>query len=118
MYSGSLIGACSSLVDYVFIIFTALTAWTLKLDDKLTAVKVTDSKLTAREIFLEQDELPKPGGPNPLRDLVDKNYAVEIFYFPASSLEITDLTRCKNGHCYDHYYWNAVMLIRSRYYEQ
>lgn len=59
-----------------------------------TAVRVTDSKMTARDVFLGKDELPVEGGPNPLRELYEKNYAIEIFYFAASSLEITELTRC------------------------
>lgn len=38
-------------------------------------------------------QLPVEGGDNPLLDLWTENYAVEIFYFPASSLEITDVLR-------------------------
>lgn len=70
-----------------------MPAFTLQLDDKRTAIKVTDSKFTAREKFLEVGQLPKPGGANPLLDLWTKHYAVEIFYFAASSLEITNIAR-------------------------
>lgn len=69
-------------------------AFTLQLDDRRTAVRVTDSKVEAREIFLEKDELPKPGGLNPLLDLLEKNYAIEIFYFPGSGLDIKHILRC------------------------
>eukprot|EP00903_Cladosiphon_okamuranus_P006469 g6329.t1 len=65
--------------------------FTFQLDAKRTAIKVTDRKQRAREIFLERGQLPSEGGPNPLLDLFNDNYAVEIFYFPASSLEITNI---------------------------
>eukprot|EP00752_Nemacystus_decipiens_P008514 g7603.t1 len=64
---------------------------TFQLDSKRTAIKVTDRKQRAREIFLERGQLPSEGGSNPLLDLYNNNYAVEIFYFPASSLEITNV---------------------------
>ncbi|CAM9726790.1 unnamed protein product, partial [Choristocarpus tenellus] len=64
--------------------------FTLQLDAKRTAIKVTNSKVSARDLFLEIDSMPAPGGPNPLRDLWSSNYAAEVFYLPASSLKITD----------------------------
>eukprot|EP00904_Undaria_pinnatifida_P002572 jgi/Undpi1/12315/HiC_scaffold_5.g01991.m1 len=65
---------------------------TFQLDAARTAVRVTDHKCRAREIFLERGQLPGTGeGANPLLDLWNNNYAVEIFYFAASSLEITDI---------------------------
>lgn len=73
-------------------------AFTLQLDDRRTAVRVIDSKVEARDIFLEKDELPKPGGLNPLLDLIEKNYAIEIFYFPGSSLDIQNVSRCARHH--------------------
>lgn len=66
---------------------------TLQLDDKRTAIKLTDAKFTARENFLEMGELPKPGGANPLLDLWNEHFAVEIFCFAVSSLEITNIAR-------------------------
>lgn len=72
----------------------SLAAYTFQLDDARTAVRVTDLKCHAREIFLEQGQLPgAKGGSNPLLDLWNDNYAVEIFYFPASSREITSVLR-------------------------
>lgn len=69
---------------------------TFQLDAKRTAIKVTDRKQRAREIFMEKGQLPGEGGgsSNPLLELWQENYAVEIFYFPASSLEITNILRC------------------------
>ena len=67
--------------------------FTFQLDSKRTAIKVTDRKQRAREIFLERGQLPSEGGSNPLLDLYNDNYAVEIFYFPASSLDITNVLR-------------------------
>ncbi|CAM9157892.1 unnamed protein product [Scytosiphon promiscuus] len=66
---------------------------TFQLDAKRTAIKVTDRKQRAREIFLEKGQLPGEGegASNPLLELWKENYAVEIFYFPASSLEITNI---------------------------
>lgn len=69
------------------------TAYTLQLDGDNKAVRVTDSKVRARDLFLGHNELPKPGGPNPLRDAWNGGYAVEAFYFAASSLKITNLLR-------------------------
>lgn len=45
---------------------------------------------------MEKGQLPGEGegSSNPLLDLWKENYAVEIFYFPASSLEITNILRC------------------------
>lgn len=68
-------------------------AYTLQLDDDNKAVRVTDSKLPARDLFLGHNELPKPGGRNPLREAWNGGYAVEVFYFPASSLKITNILR-------------------------
>eukprot|EP00904_Undaria_pinnatifida_P008489 jgi/Undpi1/4770/HiC_scaffold_18.g08123.m1 len=65
--------------------------YTLQLDGDLSAIRVTDSKVPARTLFLHRDEVPKAGGTNPLREAWHGGYAVEIFYFPASSLEITNL---------------------------
>ncbi|CAN0101125.1 unnamed protein product [Pylaiella littoralis] len=65
--------------------------FTFQLDAQRTAIKVTDRKQRASEIFMGKGQLPVEGGDNPLLDLWEKNYAVEIFYFPASSLEITDV---------------------------
>lgn len=70
-----------------------LPAFTLQLDEDKNAIKITDSKVRARNIFLEKGQLPKPGGPNPLLDIWNNTYGVEIFYFPSSSLEITNLLR-------------------------
>lgn len=70
------------------------TEYTLQLDSDVNAVRVTDSKVLARTIFLDRNELPKAGGKNPLREAWNGNYAVEIFYFPASSLKITNILRC------------------------
>lgn len=70
-----------------------MIAFTFQLDAKRTAIKVTDRKQRARELFLERGQLPSEGGSNPLLDLFNDNYAVEIFYFPASSLEITNVLR-------------------------
>lgn len=65
---------------------------TFQLDDARTAVRVIDHKCRAREIFLERGQSPgQEEGTNPLLELWDANYAVEIFYFAASSLEITDV---------------------------
>lgn len=72
---------------------TEPTAHTLQLDDKRTAIKVTDSKHTARDTFLPVGQLPETAGSNPLLDLWEKHFAIEIFYFAASSLEITDIGR-------------------------
>lgn len=69
------------------------TAYTLQLDGDNNAVRVTDSKVSARDLFLGHSELPKPGGRNPLREAWNGGYAVEIFYFPASSLKITNILR-------------------------
>ncbi|CAM9747545.1 unnamed protein product [Pylaiella littoralis] len=66
-------------------------AYTLQLDGDNKAVRVTDSKLPARDLFLGHNELPKPGGRNPLREAWNGGYAVEVFYFPASSLKITNI---------------------------
>lgn len=70
-----------------------VAAYTLKLDDSTSAVRVTDSKIRARDLFLSKDELPKPGGSNPLREAWNGGYAIEIFYLPASSLKIKNLLR-------------------------
>ena len=79
-------------------IFTALScssaAITFQLDAARTAVRVTDHKRRVREIFLERGMLPgQGGGGNPLLDLWNNNYAVEIFIFAASSLNITNVLR-------------------------
>eukprot|EP00903_Cladosiphon_okamuranus_P014134 g13135.t1 len=66
-------------------------AYTLQLDSDNKAIRVTDSKLKARDLFLGHNELPKPGGVNPLREAWNGGYAVEVFYFPASSLKITNI---------------------------
>eukprot|EP00752_Nemacystus_decipiens_P003494 g3227.t1 len=66
-------------------------SYTLQLDGDNKAIRVTDSKLTARELFLGANELPKPGGSNPLREAWNGGYAVEIFFFAASSLKITNI---------------------------
>lgn len=72
----------------------APAAFTLQLDAARTAVRVTDHKCRAREVFLERGQFPgQGGGTNPLLDLWNNNYAVEIFYFAASSLEITNILR-------------------------
>lgn len=43
---------------------------------------------------MERGQFPEPGGgANPLLDLWNNNYAVEIFYFAASSLDITNALR-------------------------
>lgn len=68
-------------------------AFTLKLDDNLSAIRVTDAKVEARTLFLGKDVLPKPGGSNPLREAWHGGYAIEIFYFAASSLNITNIFR-------------------------
>lgn len=68
-------------------------AYTLQLDDDNKAVRVTDSKVVARDLFLGHNELPKPGGRNPLREAWNCGYAVEMFYFAASSLKITNILR-------------------------
>lgn len=68
-------------------------AYTLQLDDDNKAIRVIDSKLPARALFLGHNELPKPGGPNPLREIWNGGYGVEIFYFAASSLKITNILR-------------------------
>lgn len=73
--------------------FRSNSAFTLQLDRDVSAIKVSDSKVRARELFLEMDELPETGGPNPLLNLWKSTYAVEIFYFPASSLKITNIWR-------------------------
>ncbi|CAM9622675.1 unnamed protein product, partial [Ectocarpus sp. 8 AP-2014] len=65
--------------------------FTFQLDSARTAIKVTDRKQRARETFLEKGQLPAEGSSNPLLDLWNENYAVEIFYFPSSSLEITNV---------------------------
>ena len=67
--------------------------YTLQLDGDVNAVRVTDSKVPARMLFLDRNELPKPGGKNPLREAWTGGYATEMFYFPASSLEITNILR-------------------------
>lgn len=54
---------------------------------------MTDSKLRARDLFLGPNELPKPGGRNPLREAWNGGYGVEVFYFAASSLKITNILR-------------------------
>ena len=70
----------------------APAAYTFQLDDARNAVRVTDLKCRARDSFLEQGQLPRPGGGNnPLMDLWNNNYSVEIYYFAASSLEITSV---------------------------
>lgn len=66
-------------------------AYTLHLDNDNKAVRVTDSKLRARDLFLGPNELPKPGGRNPLREAWNGGYGVEVFYFAASSLKITNI---------------------------
>ncbi|CAM9913168.1 unnamed protein product [Ectocarpus fasciculatus] len=66
-------------------------AFTLQLDGDNKAIRVTDSKIRARDLFLGHNELPKPGGPNPLREAWNGGYAVEAFYFAASSLKITNI---------------------------
>lgn len=70
-----------------------MAAFTLRLDDAVTAVRVTDSKVRARDLFLGKDELPKPGGSNPLREAWNGSYGIEVFYVPASSLKITNILR-------------------------
>lgn len=44
-------------------------------------------------MFLDRNELPTPGGKNPLREAWNGSYGVEIFYLPASSLKITNILR-------------------------
>ncbi len=68
-------------------------AYTLQLDRDNKAIRVTDSKLRARDLFIGHNQLPKPGGSNPLKEAWNGGYAVEIFYFPASSLKITNILR-------------------------
>ena len=63
------------------------------MDSDNKAIRVTDSKLKARDLFLGPDELPKPGGSNPLREAWSGGYAVEIFYFAGSGLKITRILR-------------------------
>lgn len=65
-----------------------LPAFTLQLDHDTYAIEVTDSKVRARDLFLGKDELPSPGGPNPLKEAWENNYALELFYFPSSSLKL------------------------------
>lgn len=66
----------------------------MQLDDARTAIRVTDRKCRAREIFLEPGQFPEQGGrANPLLDLWNDNYAVEMFFLPASSLDITNILR-------------------------
>lgn len=72
---------------------TAPAAYTLQLDNDNKAIRVTDSKVRARDLFLGHNELPKPGGPNPLKAAWSGGYAVEVFFFAASSLKITNLLR-------------------------
>lgn len=67
--------------------------YTLQLDGDVNAVRVTDSKVPTRMLFLDRNELPKPGGKNPLREAWNGGYATEMFYFPASSLKITNILR-------------------------
>lgn len=74
-------------------VFVCSAEYTLQLDGDVKAVRVTDSKVPARTVFLGQNELPKPGGKNPLREAWNGNYGVEIFYLPASSLKITNILR-------------------------
>eukprot|EP00904_Undaria_pinnatifida_P002571 jgi/Undpi1/12314/HiC_scaffold_5.g01990.m1 len=67
-------------------------SFTFQLDAARTAVRVTDHKCRARDIFLGHGKLPGTGGSaNPLLDLWNDNYAAEIFYFPASSLGISNV---------------------------
>lgn len=68
-------------------------AYTLQLDGDNKAIRVTDSKVRARDLFVGHNQLPKLGGSNPLKDAWNGGYAVEIFYFPASSLKITNILR-------------------------
>lgn len=70
-----------------------MAEYTLQLDGDVNAVRVTDSKVPTRMLFLDRNELPKPGGKNPLREAWAGGYATEMFYFPASSLKITNILR-------------------------
>lgn len=74
-------------------LFVFSAEYTLQLDGDVNAVRVTDSKVPARMLFLDRNELPKPGGKNPLREAWAGGYATEMFYFPASSLKITNILR-------------------------
>lgn len=72
----------------------APAAFTFRLDAARTAVRVIDHKCRTREIFLERGQFPhQERDANPLLDLWNNNYAVEIFYFAASSLDITNVLR-------------------------
>lgn len=66
---------------------------TLKLDDNTGAVRVKDYKTRARDLFMESGKLPTPGGPNPLREAWNTNYADEIFWLPASGLKVKNILR-------------------------
>ncbi|CAN0224179.1 unnamed protein product [Ectocarpus sp. 6 AP-2014] len=68
-----------------------IVGFTLQLDGDNKAIRVTDSKVRARDLFLGHNELPKPGGPNPLREAWNGGYAVEAFYLAASSLKVTNI---------------------------
>lgn len=89
--AAAVIAEAAPTCDGTFFFFFA--AFTLQLDNNLKAIRVTDSKVRARDLFLEKGELPQPGGANPLRDAWDGGYGVEVFYFPASSLKITNILR-------------------------
>eukprot|EP00904_Undaria_pinnatifida_P002573 jgi/Undpi1/12316/HiC_scaffold_5.g01992.m1 len=88
-------------------------AITFQLDAARTAVRVTDHKCRVREIFLERGMLPgQGGGGNPLLDLWNNNYAVEIFIFAASSLNITNvLSKEFEDQAWDEY--NDICAIKT-----
>ncbi|CAM9741720.1 unnamed protein product [Ascophyllum nodosum] len=65
--------------------------FTLQLDKDNHAISVTDSKVRAEDLFLGRGQLPAAGGPNPLLELWNTTFGIEIFYFAASSLEITNV---------------------------
>ena len=87
---------CSSHLPHtglLALMFEHSAEYTLQLDGDTNAIRVTDSKTPARMLFLNRNEIPKPGGSNPLREAWNGGYAVEIFYWPASSLKITNILR-------------------------
>ena len=67
--------------------------FTLQLDEDNHAISVTDSKVRANDLFLGRGQLPAAGGLNPLLELWNTTFGIEIFYFAASSLEITNVLR-------------------------
>lgn len=89
-----------SFLSSLFLISRVYSAYTLQLDDDTHAIRITDSKVRARDVFLGKDELPKPGGPNPLREMYNKNYGLELFYLPTSSLKITNILRWGSSRCH------------------